>query len=148
MKNLLVPVDGSMYSMQAVEKAREIAAAFKSNIVLVTVSTPETDDYASSPYKFTTDRQHKSSIDRIERRKKAQAILDCAKAPLAGHDGKIETVILEGNPAEKILQYAQTNRVDLIVMGSKGMAGVNNLFIGSVTRQVALKTTRPILIVK
>jgi nucleotide-binding universal stress UspA family protein len=110
MKNLLVPVDGSVYAMQAVEKAKKIAAAFKSNIVLVTVSAPRNRRIRIQPLQIHPDRQQKSSVDRIERRKKAQAVLDCAKAPLAGLDGKIETVILEGNPAEMILQYAQKNQ--------------------------------------
>lgn len=148
MKNLLVPIDGSSYSMQAVDKAKEIALAFKSNVVLVTVSEQKSVDYPSSPYKFSQEQQAKATVSLIEQKKKAQAVLDSAKTCLTGLPGRVDTVILEGNPAEMILEYANGHNIDLIVMGSKGMSGLQNLFIGSVTRRVALKTTRPILIVR
>ena len=76
MKNLLVPIDGSSYSMQAVDKAKEIALAFQSNIVLVIVNEQKSVDYPSSPYKFSSDHQTKATVSLIEQKKKSQAVLD------------------------------------------------------------------------
>jgi nucleotide-binding universal stress UspA family protein len=117
-------------------------------VVLVLVNEEKSVDYPSSPYKFSHEQQAKATVSLIEQKKKSQAVLDNAKACLSELPGRVDTVILEGNPAEVILEYANKRSFDLIVMGSKGMSGLKSLFIGSVTRRVALKTTRPILIVR
>jgi nucleotide-binding universal stress UspA family protein len=52
-----------------------------------------------------------------------------------------------GNPAEEILQIAQTCHADLIVMGSHGRRGLHRLVMGHVTEQVLLGATCPVLTV-
>nr|WP_276575074.1 universal stress protein [Methanococcoides seepicolus] len=49
---------------------------------------------------------------------------------------EVETVILEGHPAEEIIKYAEDSNMDLIVMGSLGKTGLTRLLIGSVAEEV------------
>lgn len=49
---------------------------------------------------------------------------------------EVETVVLEGHPAEEIIKYAEENNIDLIVMGSLGKTGITRLLLGSVAEEV------------
>ena len=59
-----------------------------------------------------------------------------------------EIAILEGHPVERILEYAEQLRPDLIVMGSHGRSGFARLRLGSVAENVVQKTSLPTLIVR
>ncbi len=57
-------------------------------------------------------------------------------------------VLREGHPDDIILQAADTEGCDLIVMGSHGRRGVSSLFIGSQTQRVLARSGRPVLVVR
>jgi len=141
-KKILVPVDGSEYSDQALQKAKAIAGAFDSEIVLLNVIETTKSDYPTNPYKFSQElvKQYHN-----ESRMISEKILGAAQAQLSGL--KVTTQALEGRPADVILQYAKNNDIDLVIMGSAGIGGVRNM-LGSVTRQVALGLEIPILIIR
>ena len=61
---------------------------------------------------------------------------------------KVSTKILEGRPADKIVETAKDDKTDLIVMGSRGIGGIREFFLGSVSDRVADEATCPVLIVK
>lgn len=48
----------------------------------------------------------------------------------------VETIVLTGNPAREICEYAKTNDIDLIVIGSRGLSDLAELFLGSVSSDV------------
>src|SRR6266516_2278368 len=60
----------------------------------------------------------------------------------------VETELLQGNPAEEIVTYADTIDADLIVVGSRGHGAVASALIGSVSRGVLHESRRPVLIVR
>jgi nucleotide-binding universal stress UspA family protein len=55
---------------------------------------------------------------------------------------------LVGSPAEVIVEFIKENEADLVVMGSRGLSGVKEIFLGSISHHVVQKATCPILIVK
>jgi nucleotide-binding universal stress UspA family protein len=57
-------------------------------------------------------------------------------------------VLREGHPDDIILQAADSEGCDLIVMGSHGRRGVSSLFVGSQTQRVLARTDRPVLVVR
>lgn len=59
-----------------------------------------------------------------------------------------EITILEGHPVERILEYAEQHRPDLIVMGSHGRSGFARMRLGSVAENVVLQTSIPTLVVR
>ncbi|XP_016433938.1 uncharacterized protein LOC107760405 [Nicotiana tabacum] len=61
---------------------------------------------------------------------------------------KAETLILEGDPKDKICQAADELHVDLLVMGSRGLGKIKRAFLGSVSDYCAHHVHCPILIVK
>lgn len=64
------------------------------------------------------------------------------------HEGTLETIILEGKPAETIVEYATENEVDQIVIGSAGRSGISRMLLGSVAEAVARQATVPVTIVR
>lgn len=62
----------------------------------------------------------------------------------------LETVpiLLQGNPAEKILDFAEEQKVDMIVMGSTGKSGVERFMLGSVSEKIVRHSKVPVLVVR
>lgn len=61
---------------------------------------------------------------------------------------KIEPVFLKGIPADKILEYAEENNIDLIVMGTSGLTGVKRFLIGSVAENVVRHSKIPVMVIR
>jgi len=61
---------------------------------------------------------------------------------------KVEPVYLKGVPAEKILEYAEESGIDLIVMGTQGLTGVQRFLIGSVAENVLRHSKVPVMIIR
>ncbi len=60
----------------------------------------------------------------------------------------VRHVMLEGDPADQIVQYARGAGMDLIVMGTQGRTGVERLLLGSVAEKVLREATCSVLVVK
>lgn len=160
MKKLLVPIDGSECSKLAIEKAKEIAKAFKSEVILLhVIDMPSfkvilnpglasvTGSGAVGPVPPAALASMEESRESIQ--ETAEKILESAKAQCIVLGDKVSTVLLEGRPADMIIEFIDANKdIDLVVMGSHGMTGFRRFFIGSVTYKVALSIDRPILIVR
>lgn len=79
-------------------------------------------------------------------REMAQKGLDRAAADLAGRGLRVEQSLRHGDPAREILAEAHDWPADLVVLGSKGLTGLDAVLLGSVARNVAKHCPRPVLI--
>ncbi|MCD4822456.1 MAG: universal stress protein [Methanococcoides sp.] len=61
---------------------------------------------------------------------------------------QVKSVLLIGRPAEEIIDYAEKNDIDLIVMGTLGLTGVKRFLIGSVAENVVRHSKVPVLVVR
>jgi nucleotide-binding universal stress UspA family protein len=61
---------------------------------------------------------------------------------------KVEPMYLKGSPAEKILEYAEESNIDLIVMGTQGVTGIQRFLIGSVAENVFRHSKIPVMIIR
>ena len=61
---------------------------------------------------------------------------------------EVESLVLEGKPAEKIVEYAEENDIDLIVMGTMGKSGLDRILLGSVAERVVRISHTPVLVVR
>lgn len=74
--------------------------------------------------------------------------LEKAKSRLITGDGiSIEMVPLKGDPAHQILEYAKEHEQDLIIMGSRGLSGIKEIMLGSVSHKVTQLSKCPVLII-
>jgi len=145
---ILVPHDGTDMSDRALEKAVELAKAFDAQIILLNVieqiPIPPSIMLGSDP--VLIKRARRSVMRELEQGWNKLA-------EMKGHELEKEKVSttsasLVGAAAEKILQYATTNKPDIIVMASARLKGLSKIkALGSVTRKVSEMADCPVLIV-
>jgi nucleotide-binding universal stress UspA family protein len=141
-KHILIPVDGSDCTPRSIDFAKDLARAFGSKITLLNVySMP----YIGSDPSFSSSVWLDSMLEYIK--KQSQELLDSTRKSFADLDAVIETVSLEGYPADQIIHYVEQHDVDLVIMGTYGMGGFRRLFLGSTTHKVAVAIEKPILII-
>jgi nucleotide-binding universal stress UspA family protein len=135
----LLPTDGSDYSEGAARFLAHLAFTGDDEVTVLHVINwvPFKDDVESH---YASLKQIKQDI--------APKILDATVDILQPLPVKISTAVVEGSPDKSIVETAVTGGVDLIVMGARGLKGIRQLIVGSVTRSVALGSPRPVLVVK
>ncbi|KTG08953.1 universal stress protein UspA [Haloprofundus marisrubri] len=138
---ILVPTDGSDASAAAVEHAVDIAHTRDATVHLLHVVDVGTE--MSSAASGQIAQQVSETLEQ-----QADDALDDAvsRAEDAGVD--YERVILEGNPDTAIVDYAEDNAVDLVVMGATGRAGLTEKLLGSTTDRVMRSTKIPVLLIR
>jgi nucleotide-binding universal stress UspA family protein len=87
-----------------------------------------------------------SNIQQIKQ-ELAPQILDATVEALKPVQARISTAVLTGYPGKAIIEAAQENEVDLIVMGTRGLKGIKSFLLGSTTRTVAIQSPEPVLII-
>jgi nucleotide-binding universal stress UspA family protein len=152
---ILVPYDGSKHAKKALNKAVNLAKLIKgSEIIILNVI----EEILTPPSVFPTRIRHfKTGEDttlstyfrdlQTDMRYKMINTLEKIKQKYE-NSVKIRTVVLVGSAKDKIVEYANRQNVDLIVMGSKGLKGISRLLMGSVSRHVSEKVKCSVMIVR
>lgn len=137
-KRILLAVDGSEHSLRATKEAVKIAALM-SNCVIEIIFVA---DYDKAKY----DVLHSQGREELElsRRKKIQPAEDQLKANNLSYQIKF----LHGDPAPTIVEYANKEKVDLVIIGSRGLNALQEMVLGSVSHKVVKRVNCPVLIVK
>jgi nucleotide-binding universal stress UspA family protein len=139
-KTILVPADFSKYSHRAYSLALDVGRCSGGKVVLIHVL--DTD--------YITDVAHISTRDEyMERwRKRAEERMTKIFPGNQTEDVQVQVMFEEGKPYEKILEVADELKADLIILGSRGKAGLERALFGSVAGKVARLCEVPVLIVK
>ena len=135
-KKILVGTDGSDSATKAVQHAADMARAMNADLVVLTAYAPPRSDVGS-----TFGR-----ADAYPGQEIGQAILRDAQKHF-GQGLKVKTVVREGDPAEGLIDVAEEENVDLIVVGNKGMTGAKRFLLGSVPNQISHHAPSNVLIV-
>lgn len=133
MKRLLVGVDGSDASAAALAWAGRLARLSGAEVVVATAFRP--DEAEVSP-------EHYAELKRQAERRLATEWSE----PLRGSDVRHRPMLLTGSP-DALLEAAEREDVDLVVVGPRGRGGFRALHIGSVAHHLAHHTPRPLAIV-
>ncbi|PKM79431.1 MAG: universal stress protein [Firmicutes bacterium HGW-Firmicutes-13] len=141
---ILVPIDGSQYSLEALNMAKSIAEKFSGELMVVNiqrrlVSRPKSTEFDVS--EFIEDNP-----DIL--RERGERVLKKGLEALKGSSLKVETCILMGDPADQILECAKESKADMIVMGSLGLTGITRFLMGSVSTKVVNHADIPVMVVK
>lgn len=145
-QKILVPVDGSDTAWKALKTAAALASRFQGEIRVFTVMEP----YNSlSLFQITLDQNLMDRSNR-EMKKASLAVLDTAKEKLTeyGFHGKVSYEDGEGNPAELILEKSREDGCDSVVIGSRGLSGIEEFLLGSVSSKVTQYAEVPVFVVK
>lgn len=138
-KKILVPVDFSECSDEAMLYAAMLARRLNARVVLVHVIQPFT--YGMTETFNLVD--HYTALKTI-----AGPLLDQARKRLSKQGVSVDTDLLSGPAHHKILQKAGRAKADLIVMGTHGRTGVEHFLMGSVAEKVVRLSPCPVLTVR
>lgn len=131
-QSILVPVDGSEHSMEALKTARLLAPGPEATIHLLNVPVlgPGYDEFGYFVGASAADDLRKKA------ERTAEEILRRARMSLGTVDQIIEDHVQWGSPARIIAHQAEQLDVDAIIMGSRGLSDIKGLVIGSVSHTV------------
>ncbi len=147
-KMILVPVDGSELAelvLPHVEMMSKVCAE-PAEVVLLMVCEPARMlivGYGEAVAQGVLMAEQAAEACKGE----AEKYLAATEKRLKGKGLKVRSELLDGDPANEILDYAANNPVDLIAMGSHGRSGISRWAYGSVASKVLRGISTPILIV-
>ena len=136
---IILAVDGSSYATKAVKKAISLAKLNGVEIVaLYVVDTPRLTqtipyDTVSTPWEAILTKKGNEVLNNVEKMGKVAGVTVIKK-------------LVEGIPEEVIINEGKKD--DLIVMGCKGLTGLDRLLMGSVCEKVSHHAKAPVLIVR
>lgn len=140
-RKILVPVDFSDHSARAVEVARELAKAFGAKLVLL--HCYQVNPGAVSPYGIVLPE----GFDREVREAAARRLEEWRQE--ASADGlDVEARLSSTFPSMGISDAASEEKVDLVVMGTRGLSGLKHVLLGSVAERTLRTAPCPVLTVK
>lgn len=137
MKRIIVAIDGSDASVHAGEMAIEIAKVTGGEITLVYSVVHQA---LPSEVPFAADRTLEDAL------KIGDLMLEQVAAKLG--DARLKRMCLSGSAAESVVDFAEAENADLIVVGSKGRGAVSRVLVGSTTDRIVHISKRPVLVVR
>lgn len=147
---ILVPFDGSKFSQRALDEAIEISRNFGSKLdIVMAVSSPVIEPpgmffgtIRGVPMEKALDQYVDIAYERAEHILQ-ETVEYCRKKGI-----KANYKIIADKPGKAILDFSKRKGIDLIVMGSKGLKGIEKVkVLGSVSRHVLENSVCPVLIV-
>lgn len=140
MRTILIATDGSPSAREAVEFGLELAADQGSAVTFVTV-VPAKDVVPMGAFGAIAALPH--VVTETEKQPLDDAHDLAEQAGVTAHQR-----LLQGDPADEIVAYADVVDADLIVVGSRGHGAVASALLGSVSRGVLREARRPVLVVR
>lgn len=150
-KKILVPIDGSEPSKHALKSAMEFALKWDAELLVISVIPPVPAHIYSEISNFTlyTRMIGLEEYDNAIELAHVKVLLEAENTLKESHpELKITTILTKGYVSTRIMEIAEEEDVDLIVMGCRGLSGIKSWFLGGVSRTVVEHCKKPILIVK
>ncbi len=137
---ILVPVDGSTYSLSAIRLTGRLAQTHGSRVWILNVIDEEVETQLC--------RLQETACEQVRRdmEERAQGLVADMKQELSYMDIDVLTLVKRGTPHEIILQTAEELEAELIVMGKLGRRGIKRILLGSVAERVIEFANCPILL--
>ncbi len=147
MKNILVALDGSEPASRALALAADLAVRYGATLHLVHVMPRPT--VVSDELKEFARTEGVDLPVAVEMSGAGQSIIAAGRAVAAGKGVRGVTVeVLSGDAAERLLEYARVQAIDLIALGRRGVGQIRGLLMGSVSSKINSLAECPVLTVR
>lgn len=127
-KKILVPIDDSDHARKAIGYASDFALKYKATVYLIHVISPLP--------RMIAEAEVLEKIEDNQRQFAKEILEEAVREVMKKGVGNFQSTMLYGDPAQRIIEFARTNGVDMIVMGSRGGGSVESLLLGSVSNRV------------
>jgi nucleotide-binding universal stress UspA family protein len=159
-EKVLVPLDGSEIAETVIPFVEDIATRYSAEIILLrVVATPQdrwtakvfqpplavpgsTEDVVPAPHPVYREQEMESLRGEVER------TLSGVKKRLSQAGLSVRVVVLFGRPADRIVEYATKEKVDLIAISTHGRTGFGRWAFGSVAKRIMRATAIPVLLIR
>jgi nucleotide-binding universal stress UspA family protein len=140
-KRMLVPLDGSELAEIVLPYAKELAGRLDLELVLL---------HVCEQHGAESQFMCQSYVDHTAETVKAQSreVQIKTGAPQGGETVEVTPATVTGHPAEEIINYANSNNIDIILLASHGRSGVSRWVLGSVADKVLRASRVPIWLVR
>ena len=154
-KRLLVPLDGSRLGSRALTYASEVAHHFGAEVVLIQVvkpATPVATTTGMTPGIASPSTAELTVQVALEEDKRntahAKRYLSGKVREIRSRDIKASYQVVVGDPAQSIMDFAQKEHIDLVVMSTHGKSGLKRAIMGSVADAVIRESGKPVLVIR
>ncbi len=145
-KRILVTTDGSELSARAVDKAIELARAVGADLFALKVVHLQAESHWDGALIHERAAHAKLEAQQTEL---AQAVVDAVKKSAQGAGIQVTSLTVKASSvADAVIEAAQKNACDLIVMASHGRRGLARVLLGSETQHVLTHTLIPVLVIR
>ncbi len=142
-KSILVPLDGSPFSEQALPWAACLAKVVGAHLELVRVHDPV------PPWTIATEGAvAATAVDPSIRDAEEQYLANCAARLEEGGFTGVTRQLLEGDVVEQIARHAEDNAFGLVVLATHGRGALSRLWLGSVSDALVRRLTVPVLLIR
>ena len=131
---ILVAVDGSETSSKAAEMAIDLAEKYGADLIALYIVAPNIN--FSQAFYFAQENGQKI-VDEVKRKAFAKKL-----------NVQTEVLMDVGSVPKAIVEYAEKNNANLIVLGTKGISGIKRMLVGSTASEVVKYTHCPVMVVK
>ncbi len=155
-RTILVLVDGSELAEQILPYAAYHAGLSSGELILLSICEPP-DIMPPNVYHFIPDSyppsrplQWRKYVEQETQRRKQQCslYLDKVAEGLKNKGLKVRYETPLGEPANEIVKYLESNRVDLVAMTTRGRSGISRWTFGSIAEKVLTASPKPVLVIK
>jgi len=136
-EKILVPLDGSKYSIRALQEAIKVGKMTNGSITIIHVTPP------GSSLAYSSKEQLSQSFINI-----GEALLADGKRVAKTEGINIEKLLVEGDATEEIVKAAKNHNFNLIVIGASGLSKLKELVLGSVVHGVIKNAPCPVLVTR
>ena len=157
-QKILVPVDYSDQSCQALQWGASLAEKYGARLLLLHVISAAVEEVCPQGARSMSPRPYYYEVPApgvwirhpliLAFEEDAQAELHAFARKALKEAVPVQVTVAVGKPAEEILRVAREARVDLIVMGTHGRAGLRHLLLGSVAEAIARYAPCPVCMVR
>jgi len=144
-QSILVPVDGSKSAERSAAIAFELAHAYNAKVIVLSVVASPGFSF-SGPAGAPADLTEYYKLGTTEARRAIESSLALAKQ--AGVEARGEVIEPVSSTVGAIVEFAEKEKVDLIVMGTRGLGGFKKLLLGSVSTGVVSHAHCSVLVIR
>ena len=140
-RNILCPIDYSVYSEMALKYAIEFAEKYQAKLYLMHVLDIRVYDI-NNPELYNINIVDEETIEKLRER-----LLRCVNEDTRGRIS-VEALIIQGVPFAEIIKVSKEYGIDLIVIGTLGRTGLSHAIMGSVAEKIVRKAPCPVLTIR
>jgi nucleotide-binding universal stress UspA family protein len=143
-KSIVVGTDGSQTASRALEEAIQLASTLGATLDVVSAYQP----VPKARLRAEAEQTPEDLLWAISPTEEVEITLRAAGDAVAAGGVEFRGHAREGDPADAILQVAEEQNADLIIVGNKGMTGTKRFLLGSVPNQISHHAPCSVLIVR